>query len=1386
MKRLLRETMAIFMSLTLLFGLLAPTMVAKASVFKDGLMTFADNDVRVYSKIDSSASGEDGIKAKLNGYDFNLFTNGNQAESYFIVEDNYLIHDNSKFLFARSIGDVHFDKLYISLTSGNGIDLSSITIGATDVYSDFVTLILTGMKDGNPVPGATVEKMILSNNFGDAEFAFFDVSEMGEFSDIDGFTITPGEFTTINTFIIKSIDANEIPRDTGNTNPDTGNPGTGGQEPSNPDPGTPDPTNPGTGNPDPGNPDTGITDPVNEAPTANNVMISEDYGNLAGSYTYLDNEDDIEGKSLFKWYRYDDPQGTNETLIYGYNGKSYPPSSLDYGKYLRFEVEPVAQTGTTQGIPVKSDFYGPIGGNPSIIDLDGLKHTIESYRGGTGTFTAQVDQEAKTITVTGEVTNAREILTLPVPGGVTIIWKAFLSDSTDFGQTLIELEGEGRFILAEGGHIIKNGGYAAIRMRQYFASIVIDEGRMETESIYGIEAEGTTSEIIVLSGRITSTGGTTIRNPGLRSVTWIKGGRIKNSKDTTIYSGGLTRVTGGVVQNASHYAIHTSGNVIVEDTGAVVAGLGLGIFSNKFDSSVTLDGGIVFSYYSEMWGDDAIRLIDNPEGLTINDDGAIVKWDYSTGKETYTEGSSEDIITIPDNINAYWSNVEGEFGIIAEKGQMAYFFPISLVSADPGTGPGTDPVYVESFEVKTPPTKSAYYIGEALELSGLVVTLHYSDGSSKDVAYEDFEANGLSTNPEEGRIVESEMSMIIISHKEGKIKKDIYFPMTIKSGDSYSIFLKDNGHGTASANVLTAQPGTEITLTATPDPGYKLASWDVIEGNITIHNNKFIMGDGSVMIRAIFEKVGDVPPTTETPPSTEVPSSTETKPTTGVEHITVDVKEGSSDSVAAQISIERTTKQNGQKSDKVFYDNDKAIETVRKLISGGMDTARIVIPDEKDEVSETTVTIPVLSMKTLAEGKINLQIDTQEAKIFLSKDSVHKMNAKMKDDLYFHLVPVKDKDEKEAVKAQAKQKAAQITKHTNSTVAIVGNPVTIETNMPSAETDIILPLSGIVIPENKSQREALLKQLAVYIEHSDGDKELVQGDIVEYKDSLYGIRFHINKFSTFTVVKTNAFLESADKDIIKISTPGSAVLKGNVFHAVVANAVTNLTVKATVSDKATYQVYLDKELKKEAKKNKLILKTGVNTSYIKVTAEDKTTKVYQLSIKRNKSAMADITKLIVPDKAVIKSNTIMATVSNDKSSLSVKALVSSKASYKLYTDKALKKVIKHNKLDLAIGTNTVYLKVTAENGKSSKVYTLTITREAKKYNTHVRLGVIGSKTYAEKVANIFEKEYDTANVRMKPVGKYYLVTMDFKNVATANKACKDMIDRGYIINYYIN
>ena len=74
----------------------------------------------------------------------------------------------------------------------------------------------------------------------------------------------------------------------------------------------------------------------------------------------------------------------------------------------------------------------------------------------------------------------------------------------------------------------------------------------------------------------------------------------------------------------------------------------------------------------------------------------------------------------------------------------------------------------------------------------------------------------------------------------------------------FIVTVTSGGNGTASASPAKAAAGTEITLTATPNTGYHFKEWQVISGNVTIKDDKFLMPDSNVEVKAIFEE--DAPP----------------------------------------------------------------------------------------------------------------------------------------------------------------------------------------------------------------------------------------------------------------------------------------------------------------------------------------------------------------------------------------------------------------------------------------------------------------------------------------------------------------------------------------------
>ncbi|KQY79930.1 hypothetical protein ASD24_18485 [Paenibacillus sp. Root52] len=266
---------------------------------------------------------------------------------------------------------------------------------------------------------------------------------------------------------------------------------------------------------------------------------------------------------------------------------------------------------------------------------------------------------------------------------------------------------------------------------------------------------------------------------------------------------------------------------------------------------------------------------------------------------------------------------------------------------------------------------------------------------------------------------------------------------------------------------------------------------------------------------------GTTPPTTPTNPSTPSPStstpsagapSTTPAPATKQEQIVVDVN-GINGTNLTKTPITRTTGTNGVIKDLVKMSEAIAKESVEKAKQLGTDTARIVIPDAQDAVAETRIELPKAAVKELNDGALKLEISTGNVVISVPTSSI----AGFDQDLYFRVVPLKLESERKEVEERAKKEQLIQEIAPNTNVRVLARPVEIETNMQSREVTLTLPLRNS-LPTDPTARQQVLDNLAIYIEHSDGTKELIQGKLVKLTDNSEGIEFTVSKFSTFTLV----------------------------------------------------------------------------------------------------------------------------------------------------------------------------------------------------------------------------------------------------------------------------
>jgi len=251
--------------------------------------------------------------------------------------------------------------------------------------------------------------------------------------------------------------------------------------------------------------------------------------------------------------------------------------------------------------------------------------------------------------------------------------------------------------------------------------------------------------------------------------------------------------------------------------------------------------------------------------------------------------------------------------------------------------------------------------------------------------------------------------------------------------------------------------------------------------------------------------------------------STNTTPAQPVtEQITVDVETGKLGEAVVNQTVITRTRDKGVVQDKVTLTPESTQAALRSILDAGKSLARVVIPDEKDEVSQIDFLLPAGSSKQIIESNVDLEIYTENVRIQIPASSLDGME----DDVYFRLVPIRDESERTEVEERARVEQAVVSITQGQDVQVIARPMTIETNLQSRPVTLILPLIDVEVPTVPAERDAFLAELAVFIEHTDGDKELVIPQVVEYKPGVYGLQISVNKFSTFTILKMEGSMQA--------------------------------------------------------------------------------------------------------------------------------------------------------------------------------------------------------------------------------------------------------------------
>ncbi|MBP1991618.1 cadherin-like beta sandwich domain-containing protein [Paenibacillus eucommiae] len=232
-------------------------------------------------------------------------------------------------------------------------------------------------------------------------------------------------------------------------------------------------------------------------------------------------------------------------------------------------------------------------------------------------------------------------------------------------------------------------------------------------------------------------------------------------------------------------------------------------------------------------------------------------------------------------------------------------------------------------------------------------------------------------------------------------------------------------------------------------------------------------------------------------------------------------------SIELQVQRERTPA--GKVIDKIVITPDAMILLMKEAIEKKQGVIRLMLSQLPEDNDQVNVIIPANALHVLEGSGLALSIEKDKVQISLPSHTVAKA-VQSKEDLEIRFVPIRKDSEKQ--EAQKRVLNAQIVTEAagNGKVVIHGSPMIIEMNLKNQEARLNFSLKGIKIPADPIERSEFLSSLGVYIEHSDGEKELQKG-IIKYDElnNPIGIEIVITKFSTFSMLEVQKVVVDTGK-----------------------------------------------------------------------------------------------------------------------------------------------------------------------------------------------------------------------------------------------------------------
>lgn len=227
------------------------------------------------------------------------------------------------------------------------------------------------------------------------------------------------------------------------------------------------------------------------------------------------------------------------------------------------------------------------------------------------------------------------------------------------------------------------------------------------------------------------------------------------------------------------------------------------------------------------------------------------------------------------------------------------------------------------------------------------------------------------------------------------------------------------------------------------------------------------------------------------------------------------------DAPSVGLGVAREVSANGTKTDAAVFDAGSASALAAEAKQAGQFAVRIVLTESaEDPADELTVELPLSSIYAIAEEGLELFVAIGEVELSLRPESLRTLGAR-EEPVTIRVIPVRD----EAQRRAAADRAANdplVRSFGGAGGVVLSEPIIIETNYDGVATRLRMP----VVPKRSDEGG----RMAVFIEHSDGEKALAEGAYVtDLSGRPLAIEIVVEKFSTFTVVQ-------ADRELVRAAS----------------------------------------------------------------------------------------------------------------------------------------------------------------------------------------------------------------------------------------------------------